>query len=187
MLEIRIHGRGGQGAVLASQILGYAFFLQGMYSQSFPTFGAERRGAPVAAFVRADTEYIHLRSPVLQPDHVLVLSTKLAETVDVASGLQPGGIMIINSHLGSEQYSHLKQDCRILTLNVSRIALSHDLGSRNMPLVNAPMLGAFAGASQTVSLQALLQALPKFIATRTEANVKALQEAFQQAKSMQNS
>jgi pyruvate ferredoxin oxidoreductase gamma subunit/2-oxoisovalerate ferredoxin oxidoreductase gamma subunit len=187
MLEIRIHGRGGQGAVLASQILGYAFFLQDMYSQSFPTFGAERRGAPVAAFVRVDSEFIQLRSPVLHPNHVLVLSPKLAQTVDVASGLQPGGLLLINSHLGVEQYSHLRQDCQIETMDVSRIALEHGLGSRNMPLVNAPILGAFAGISQTVSLKALQQALPRFIPARVQANAQALQQAFQQAQQLEAS
>ncbi|MFO8031778.1 MAG: 2-oxoacid:acceptor oxidoreductase family protein [Desulfohalobiaceae bacterium] len=184
MLEIRIHGRGGQGAVLASQILGYAFFLQGVYSQSFPTFGAERRGAPVAAFVRVNSNFIHLRSPVQSPNHVLVLSPKLAETVDVASGLQPEGILLINSHLESEQYAHLKQNCRVLAMNISQIALEHGLGSRNMPLVNAPILGAFAAISQAVSLDALHKALPKFIPARVQANAKALQEAFQQAQTI---
>jgi len=88
MIEIRIHGRGGQGAVLASQILSYAYFLEGFYSQSFPSFGAERRGAPVSAFVRVSDHFINERYEVINPDYVLVLSSKLAEIVDVTSGLK---------------------------------------------------------------------------------------------------
>ncbi len=182
MLEIRIHGRGGQGAVVASQILGFAFFLEGRYSQAFPTFGAERRGAPVAAFVRVSEEVIHLRSQVLQPDYVLVLSAKLAHTVDVTSGIRPGGIVLINSHKGPEEYSYPEEDCRIVTMNINEIAIRNGLGQKSMPMVNAPILGAFAGISKAVSLQALQKSLPRFIPANLPGNEKALQEAFEQAQ-----
>lgn len=182
MLEIRIHGRGGQGAVVASQILGFAFFLEGRYSQAFPTFGAERRGAPVAAFVRVSEEVIHLRSQVLQPDYVLVLSAKLAHTVDVTSGIRPGGIVLINSHKGPEEYFYPEEDCRIITMNINEIAIRNGLGQKSMPMVNAPILGAFAGLSNAVSLQALQKSLSRFIPANLPGNEKALQEAFEQAQ-----
>lgn len=179
MLEIRIHGRGGQGAVIASQILSYAFFQAGQYAQSFPTFGAERRGAPVAAFVRVSDEFINLRSQVVNPDHVLVLSQKLAETVDVTSGISPRGILLINSDKPRDYYSFLEEECRVVTANISRIALKHHLGNRIMPLVNAPILGAFAKVSGIISIEHLEAALPRFIPANLEGNRQAMLEAYQ--------
>jgi len=181
MLEIRIHGRGGQGAVIASQILSYAFFLQGQYAQSFPTFGAERRGAPVAAFVRVSDQPITLRSQVVSPNHVLVLSAKLAETVDVTSGIDAQGILLINSDKPPSSYPDLQKDCRVVTVNVSAVALDFGLGSKTMPLVNAPILGAFARTSGLIDVHSLLQALPHFIPSNLEGNKQALQAAYDQA------
>jgi 2-oxoacid:acceptor oxidoreductase gamma subunit (pyruvate/2-ketoisovalerate family) len=184
MLEIRIHGRGGQGAVIASQILSYAFFLTGRYAQSFPTFGAERRGAPVAAFVRVSDQPITLRSQVVSPNHVLVLSAKLAETVDVTSGIDPQGILLINSDKPPSRYPDLQDSCRVVTVNVSAIAQEFGLGSRTMPLVNAPILGAFAKVSGLIHVDSLLQALPHFIPSNLEGNKKALQMAYDQAQEL---
>lgn len=184
MLEIRIHGRGGQGAVIASQILSYAFFKKGLYSQSFPTFGAERRGAPVAAFVRVDDTYINLRCQVTSPAHVLVLSAKLAETVDVASGIQANGIVLINSEYPADHYFYLEEKCKVVTTDVSSIALKYGLGNRIMPLVNAPMLGAFARATDLLDKDFLIQALPKFIPASLKQNQDALLEAYSSVKSL---
>lgn len=178
MLEIRIHGRGGQGAVIASQILSYAFFLAGRYAQSFPTFGAERRGAPVASFVRVSDTFINLRSQVVSPDHVLVLSAKLAETVNVTSGIHAEGIVLINSDKPPEYYVFLEDECRVVTTNINRLALRHGLGNRTMPLVNAPVLGAFAKVSGLVSREHLEAALPRFIPAGLEANRAAMLEAY---------
>ena len=97
MQEIRFHGRGGQGAVIASRILAQALFIEGRYAQAFPTFGAERRGAPVAAFVRADDSFINVRSRVTKPDYVIVMAARLIESVPVTDGLKEGGIILINS------------------------------------------------------------------------------------------
>ncbi|MFQ6090097.1 MAG: 2-oxoacid:acceptor oxidoreductase family protein, partial [Candidatus Bipolaricaulia bacterium] len=97
MKEIRFHGRGGQGAVVASQILASALFKEGKYVQSFPAFGVERRGAPVAAFIRVDEEPILLRCEIYRPDHVVVLDPTLIAAVDVATGLKGGGWVLINS------------------------------------------------------------------------------------------
>jgi 2-oxoacid:acceptor oxidoreductase gamma subunit (pyruvate/2-ketoisovalerate family) len=182
MLEIRFHGRGGQGAVIASQILSYAFYLQGQYAQSFPTFGAERRGAPVAAFVRVSDSVIDLRCQVVNPNHVVVLSAKLAETVDVTSGIDPEGTLLINSDNPPEYfYAFLEESCRVVTVNVSAIALRHKLGNRIMPLVNAPILGAFARVTGLVELESLSQALPRFIPANVEGNDLAMREAYEAA------
>ena len=185
MLQIRIHGRGGQGAVVASQILSYAFFLQESYAQSFPTFGAERRGAPVAAFVRASDSFIDLRCQITQPSHVLVLSGKLAETVDVASGLKQHGLLLINSDKPASDFAFLGEDFAIRTMDISRIALKHGLGTRIMPMVNAPILGAFARLSGLLSLDSLLRSLPAFIPANLEGNKAAIRETYESAEQVE--
>ncbi|MCF8085702.1 MAG: 2-oxoacid:acceptor oxidoreductase family protein [Desulfohalobiaceae bacterium] len=185
MLQIRIHGRGGQGAVVASQILSYAFFLQGQYAQSFPTFGAERRGAPVAAFVRASDRFIDLRCQVTQPTQVLVLSGKLAETVDVTSGLREQGLLLINSHKPEEYFRFLSDGYSIRSVDISGIALRHGLGNRTMPMVNAPILGAFARISGLLQLDCLERSLPAFIPANLEGNKAALREAWEAAESLE--
>jgi 2-oxoisovalerate ferredoxin oxidoreductase gamma subunit len=97
MIEIRIHGRGGQGAVVASRMLVTAAAKEGKKVQAFPTFGSERRGAAVAAFARVDGEKIRIHSEVYTPDCVIVLHPVLYKTVDVTAGLKQGGWIIINS------------------------------------------------------------------------------------------
>jgi len=181
MIEIRIHGRGGQGAVIASEILSYAFFLEGKYSQSFPTFGAERRGAPVASFVRVADSFINERNQVVTPDYVVVLSGKLAETIDVASGIKQNGIIIINSEKENSYFSFLNESgCKIITVNINKIALKHKLGSAFMPIVNVPILGAFARITNLLKLDSLIACLPKFLGSYVEGNEQALKEAYEQ-------
>ncbi|MBN2809246.1 MAG: 2-oxoacid:acceptor oxidoreductase family protein [Deltaproteobacteria bacterium] len=187
MQEIRFHGRGGQGAVIASRILAQALFFEGRYAQSFPTFGAERRGAPVAAFVRADDAFINIRSRVTSPDYVIVMAARLIEAVPVSNGLKPGGLILINSDQPAASFIFTGADSvpgqvapfRIITVNLNQIALKHGLGNEIMPLINAPVLGALAGVSGLVKPESLLQALPYFIPARLADNEKALLEAYE--------
>lgn len=186
MFEIRIHGRGGQGAVIASQILAYAFFLEGRFAQSFPTFGAERRGAPVAAFVRVDQNFINLRCQVTTPQQVIVLSARLTQTVDVSAGVEPGGLILINSEQHKEAFlPFLDGSYKVVTLDVNRIALQFSLGTLSMPLVNAPILGAYAKISGIVKKENLLTALPRFVPSNLENNKQALLAAYEQAPKQQ--
>ena len=186
MQEIRFHGRGGQGAVIASRILAQALFIEGRYAQSFPTFGAERRGAPVAAFVRADDTFINIRSRVTRPDYVVVMAARLIEAVPVTDGLKEGGIILINSDQPTEELnlapaapSGSQSAYRIITVNFNRIALEYGLGSEIMPLINAPVLGALAKVSGLVKPESLIQALPRFIPARLADNEKALRQAYE--------
>ena len=98
MIEIRYHGRGVQGAVTAAEILAIAAFGDGKYSQAFPSFGVERRGAPVSAFTRIDDKPIELRYQIYNPDHILVLDDGLADVVDIYSGIKENSDVIINTH-----------------------------------------------------------------------------------------
>ncbi len=181
MIEVRIHGRGGQGAVIASQILASTIYKEGNYAQSFPEFGVERRGAPVTAFVRMDKSPILLRSKIYEPDHVVVLDSALMDFVDVTSGLKAGGRILINSDLTSKDFnfsSHYKVAC----VNASSIALKHCLGSTTAPIVNTAILGAFSKITGLVSLDALLEAMRDAVPIKVEANLAACREAYQEAR-----
>ena len=101
--EIRFHGRGGQGAVTAADILAVASFKDGKFCQAFPVFGTERRGAPVAAFVRISDSFIRIRSQIYSPDYVVVQDSSLIDVIDVADGLVPGGIILINTEKKAEE------------------------------------------------------------------------------------
>jgi pyruvate ferredoxin oxidoreductase gamma subunit/2-oxoisovalerate ferredoxin oxidoreductase gamma subunit len=180
MIEIRIHGRGGQGAVLASQILSYAYFLEGYYSQSFPSFGAERRGAPVNAFVRVSDSFIHNRYEITSPDYVIILSYKLAEIVDVTAGLKKDGIIFINSNsnnINAELFGGFKT----VVFDITAIALENKLGSIYMPIVNVPILGVFSKYTGKPSLDSLVKAVPKFIPVNVDKNISALKSAYDES------
>lgn len=188
MQEIRFHGRGGQGAVIASRIMAQALFFEGRFAQSFPTFGAERRGAPVAAFVRADDTFINVRSRVTRPDFVVVMAARLIEAVPVSEGISENGIILINSEQSAIDFkleptnqaqSNEPPKYRIITVNLNRIALEHGLGSEIMPLINAPVLGALAKISGLVKPESLIQALPYFIPARLAENEKAMMQAYE--------
>ena len=137
MIEIRIHGRGGQGAVIASQILAQAAFQSGMHVQAFPSFGSERRGAPVTAFLRLDQTPIRLHSEIYRPDGVIVLDPSFLslQLVDVCAGLKAGGWILINTPKAPDAFSGMEA-FRVATVDASGIARSHGLGSATAPIVN---------------------------------------------------
>ena len=178
MIEIRFHGRGGQGAVIASWILSYGFFLEGKHAQAFPTFGAERRGAPVEAFVRMDDSFPNLRCKVVNPYYVIVMGEKLVHSIDVAAGIQTGGLILINSPKDPQSFDFLKGDFKIRTMDVNAPAVRNGLGTRTSPFINTPILGAFAGFTGLVEPENIIKGIRKFILTRTEKNIAAFKEAY---------
>jgi 2-oxoisovalerate/pyruvate ferredoxin oxidoreductase gamma subunit len=177
MRELRIHGRGGQGAVIASKLLAAALFREGRSVQSFPAFGVERRGAPVTAFLRISEGPILLRCEITEPDDLMVLDPTLVEAVDVSVGLKPGGSILINSERDPLTYTRLREKYRVATVDASGIARSHGIGSKTQPIVNTAILGAFAVYSQLVNLDSVLEAIRNDVPLATEANVKAAEEA----------
>ncbi|NOZ84109.1 MAG: pyruvate ferredoxin oxidoreductase [Epsilonproteobacteria bacterium] len=176
MKSIRIHGRGGQGAVLASKILAYAYFLEGKFSQSFPTYGAERRGAPVASFVKVDDSFINERCPVKTADMVLVLSDSIIKLVDIVEGTGLKSIILINSNKKNDTFS-LETDAKILTFDISKIAVDNGLGTPSFPLVNIPALG-IAGKIDGIKLDSLIKATEKFVPYNVEDSIRALKAAY---------
>lgn len=177
MRELRIHGRGGQGAVIASKLLAAALFREGRSVQSFPAFGVERRGAPVTAFLRISEGPILLRCEITEPDDLMVLDPTLVEAVDVAVGLKPGGSILINSERDPLTYTKLREKYRVATVDASGIARAHGIGSKTQPIVNTAILGAFAVYSQFVNLDSVLEAIRADVPLATEENVKAAEEA----------
>ena len=177
MIEIRFHGRGGQGAVIASKILACALFAEGKYVQSFPKFGVERRGAPVEAFLRIDDDKILIRNNIYTPDHLIVLDPTLIDAIDVTSGLNKGGWILINSTKSPDQFPTLSQ-YTLACVDASGIAVKHRLGSRSAPIVNTAILGAFAKATSMVGLDSVVSAIMDEVPIKPDANAAAAKEAF---------
>jgi len=177
MRELRIHGRGGQGAVIASKVLAVAVFREGRWVQSFPAFGVERRGAPVTAFLRVADRPIRLRCEITAPDDLIVLDPTLVDAIDVTAGLKEGGGILINTDRPPSDYAGLMDRFRVATVDAGRIATDHGIGSRTQPIVNTAILGAFARWSGLVSLDAVCAAIGEEIGHRGDANIAAAREA----------
>jgi 2-oxoacid:acceptor oxidoreductase gamma subunit (pyruvate/2-ketoisovalerate family) len=177
MRELRIHGRGGQGAVIASKVLAVALFREGRWVQSFPAFGVERRGAPVTAFLRLSESPIRLRCEVAAPDDLIVLDPTLIGAIDVTAGLKPGGSILINSDRAPEAYPELQARYSVATVDASAVAAAHGIGSRTQPIVNTAILGAFAVWSGLVSLDSVSAAIMEELPIRGAANVDAARAA----------
>ncbi|MFQ5815915.1 MAG: pyruvate ferredoxin oxidoreductase subunit gamma [Candidatus Hydrothermarchaeaceae archaeon] len=174
MKEIRFHGRGGQGVVTAAEILAVSAFYDGKYSQAFPVFGTERRGAPVTAFSRIDGEFIAIRNQIYEPDYVVVQDPTLLDVIDVAQGLKDDGRILINTE---KDPSALEIDTKaeLRTINATKIALRH-LGR---PIVNTTMLGAFIALTGEVSLDSLRNAISKrFSEKLASKNLNAVEAAY---------
>lgn len=181
MIEIRIHGRGGQGAVVASQVLASALFREGKCVQSFPAFGVERRGAPVAAFTRVDDREVRLRCEIYEPDHLMVLDPTLIEAVNITSGLKDKGWVVINSDKSPKEFN-LPSKFRIATVDANGIAVKHKLGTRTAPIVNTAILGAFSKATGIVGLEAVVEAVKEELPINPEANAAACREAYDRVR-----
>lgn len=177
MIEIRIHGRGGQGAVVASKVLASAFFKAGKFVQVFPEFGVERRGAPVTAYARVDDNLINLRCRIYEPDHIIVLDHTLMPVVDVTEGLKAGGWALINSKLPTHEIDAPEQ-FNVASVDATKIALKYGLGTKASPIVNTSIVGAFARITGLVSIESVVEAIREEVPTNLASNEKAAREAF---------
>ena len=177
MRELRIHGRGGQGAVVASKVRAVALFREGRWVQSFPAFGVERRGAPVTAFLRVADSPIRLRCEIREPDDLIVLDPTLVEAIDVTAGLKEGGGILINTDRPPSAYAGLAKRFRVATVDASGVATARGIGTRSQPIVNTAILGAFAAWSGMVSLDAVCAAIDDEVPARSADNRAAAREA----------
>jgi pyruvate ferredoxin oxidoreductase gamma subunit len=178
MIEIRIHGRGGQGSVTAAELLAVAAFDDGREAQAFPAFGVERRGAPVQAFCRISDGPIRIRSQIYTPDYVVVQDPTLMETVHVLAGLRPEGTVIINTERSPTELG-LETQARVVTAPATRIALE-ELGR---PIMNTAIMGAFSGASGAISFDAIERSIRhRFPEELGDRNVRAARRAYDLVK-----
>jgi pyruvate ferredoxin oxidoreductase gamma subunit len=176
MEEVRFHGRGGQGAVTAAMILSVAAFHDGKYTQAFPKFGVERRGAPVEAFTRLSDEFIRRKSAVYEPKYLVVLDSTLFGAVDIVSGFDKDGMIIVNTNKSPKNLG--LEGLNVRTLDVSKLA-TEVLGR---DIVNTAMLGAFAGFTKKVSLEGLFKGIDEhFSGSIGEKNKKLLETVHGQA------
>lgn len=180
MLQVRIHGRGGQGVVSGAEILAVAAFLEGRYAQAFPSFGSERMGAPVMAFCRIDTRPIRLREPVLEPDALIVQDATLLNQVDLFNGVPAAATVLINStrpvaDLGLESLLQRMPQLKLFALPATDIAVRHV--GRAVP--NVPLLAAFAALTRMIGIDSVIAAVREQFSTRiAEVNIAAAREAY---------
>ena len=178
MIEVRFHGRGGQGAVVASNLLANAAAIEGNDVQSFPYFGVERRGAPVSAFTRIDNKPIRLKSQIYEPDFVVVLDASLVNAVDVSAGIKEGGLILVNTSLFLDELKP-DWDAKTITMDATGIAIDFGLGSRNQPIVNTSILGAFSKVSGVVKIESIVEAIYDMVPRRQDDNAGAAKKAYE--------
>lgn len=176
MFQVRIHGRGGQGAVTAAELLSVAAFLEGRHAQAFPSFGSERTGAPVMAFCRIDDRPIRVREPVIHPDALVIQDATLLHQVNVFEGLRPGGSVLINSPCGADDLGLQTLTGPVLTVPATALALRHV----GRPVPGAVLLGGLAALTGCVTIDSLTAAVrQRFPGALGSANADAAQEAYE--------
>jgi pyruvate ferredoxin oxidoreductase gamma subunit len=176
MLQIRIHGRGGQGVVTAAELLSVAAFLEDRHAQAFPSFGSERTGAPVVAFCRIDDRPIRSHEPIARPDALIVQDPTLLHQVDVFGGLREGGCVVINTGRAIGELGLADVDLRVRLLTVPATDLAREHLGR--PIPSAALLGAFAAATGAVAIDSVAAAIAERFAGRVAAgNIAAARAA----------
>ncbi len=175
-IEVRWHGRGGQGAVTSAELIAKAAINEGKYAQAFPAFGAERRGAPVLAFDRVnDKSPIRVRADVTEPDIVVVLDSSLLNIVNVTAGLKKGGTLVINSSKPPDEAAAAYcKEWRVAVIDASRIARD----TLGVPIVNTTMLGAVLKATGLLKMESLVEPLKERFGRLAEKNIEAMKKAY---------
>ncbi|MFW6118455.1 MAG: 2-oxoacid:acceptor oxidoreductase family protein [Chloroflexota bacterium] len=175
LLEIRWHGRGGMGAVTSAELVARAAISEEKYAQSFPSFGPERRGAPVLAFLRVSDEVIKSRTVIYEPDVVAVLDPGLLHAVDVTSGLKQNGKIIINSRKSpAELKSEFGYKWPVAAVNATKIARE----AIGLPITNTALIGALLKVTEIVKFDSLVEQLQERFGPRAKGNIEAMKRAY---------
>lgn len=175
ILEVRWHGRGGMGAVTAAELVARAAISEGKYAQSFPSFGPERRGAPVLAFLRISDEFIRIRTNIYEPDIVAVLDPGLLRIVDITSGLKEKGKIIVNSRKSPDQLkSEFGYGWPVAAVNATRIARE----TIGLPITNTAMIGVLLRVTEAVRMDSLVEQLRERFGARAAGNAEAMERAY---------
>jgi 2-oxoacid:acceptor oxidoreductase gamma subunit (pyruvate/2-ketoisovalerate family) len=175
MDEIKFYGRGGQGVVMASQMLGFAFFKAGFYPQCFSVFGGERRGAPVVSFLRVDQEKILLKCGIKQPNEMIYLDDSLVDPQEVKSLLKPGGKILINTPRPQSAFKAL-EEFTLGLIDARAVSEQQGLGRT----INTAILGAYGRLSEKPALDILLASIEEMVPAKKKANLEAARQAYEQ-------
>lgn len=179
MIEIRWHGRGGQGAVTSVELLALTVIGEGRYAQGFPSFGPERRGAPVAAFNRVSDQRIRTRCGIYNPDVVVVLDESLIGMVDVTEGLKKDGVLIVNTAKSAKEVADkLKYNGKLATVDATSIAWK-ELG---VPITNTTMLGALIKVTKVAKLDSTKHPIEERFGRIAAKNLAAATRAFNEVQ-----
>lgn len=181
MLELRVHGRGGQGVVVGSAILGEAYFHENKSVQFFPEFGVERRGSPVQAFLRVSEEKIRCHYGISEPDNIILFDESLLASVDIAKGIKNNGWILINSKKSPDCF-YFDANCRVATIDADGISLANGLGTESAPIINAAMTGAYAGLLGDLTVDSIASAIYSSVPSKQDRNEAAAREAFHKVK-----
>ncbi len=176
MIEISFSGRGGQGVVIASQILGMAFFKAGHYPQCYSVFGGERRGAPLASFLRVDNQKILLKCEIKHPNEFLCFDDSLFDPQEVRAQLVPGGSILINTRKGPGAFSDLARDFKVGIID--GLAVSHTVGLGGF--FNTIMVGAYGAFTGNIGLDPIVEAVMEMAPTKPELNAEGSRAAFEE-------
>lgn len=174
MVEVKFQGVGGQGVVLASEILARTYFEDGWFPQCFSVFGGERRGAPVAAFVRLSHEKIYLKCDIERPDHLILFDEEFLDENAIASQLMPGGIVLLNT--SDSNRSERNRPYTLAGIDALEISKRNGVATQ----VNTAMLGAYVRVTGGVSLDRLLTVIEHTVPAAVEENLAAAKEAFEE-------
>jgi 2-oxoacid:acceptor oxidoreductase gamma subunit (pyruvate/2-ketoisovalerate family) len=180
MIEVRFHGRGGQGAVTSAELVAQAAINEGRYAQAFPNFGPERRGAPVLAFLRVSEKPIRIRSKVYQPDVIVILDPTLLSSASPTDGLKKNGFVVINSNKPEDELRELFPGFKVACVDASRIA-REEMG---VPITNTTMLGGLIKATKIVELASLDLPVKNRFGLIAQKNVNAYTRAFSETQTI---
>lgn len=178
MKEIRFHGRGGQGAVTSAELSAQAAISQGLYAQAFPSFGPERRGAPVQAYLRISNEPIRLRTKIINPDIVVILDSSLVKSGEPLKGLKEGGLVVINTNMDEENIRRIFSGFKVAYVDALKIA-REEIGA---PITNTTMLGALIRASEIFPLGALEEPIKEKFRNVAQKNINAYVRAYSETR-----
>lgn len=174
MVEIKFFGRGGQGVVIAAQILAKAYFIMGRYPQCYSLFGGERRGAPVTSFLRVDEKKIYLKCEIKKPDRLIYFAPDLIDEAEVECALKPNGFVLINTPFDRNHFSGLRK-LDLAVVNASAIAQKEGVGTA----INTTMLGSYCRVAGDIPMHVLENAIRTSVPAKIEENVKAALHAYE--------
>jgi 2-oxoacid:acceptor oxidoreductase gamma subunit (pyruvate/2-ketoisovalerate family) len=173
MIQIKFLGKGGQGVVVASEILARACFEEDLYPQCFSLYGGERRGATVAAFVRVDRKKIYLKCDIDRPDHLILFDKSLFNEKEVTDQVEPGGYLLLNSE--KDLPLNELQAFKVGRIDALEISKKNGLGA----IVNTAILGAYIRLTNLINLDTLLKVISQTVPTAADQNVTAAKEAYE--------